>query len=92
MNDQVFDETGFFSIEGFDNFCRKDYQRSVVEYTKAIVLDKADAMAHFIRGIAYMELGEKSKALEDFLEAMHLGITVPQYFLTSVHGSTEKIN
>ena len=55
-----------------------DYQGSIADLTKTINLNGDDAESYFDRGIAYLGLGQKSKAIEGFERAKKLGYRVPQ--------------
>lgn len=55
------------------NYLRRDYERTIADYTKAIEL-KYDPLsdAHYLRGFAYYLQREYSKAIEDFNTAIEL--------------------
>ena len=50
----------------------KDFDSAIINFTKAIKLDPADAAAYFNRGNAYEALGKTKKANADFAKAKAL--------------------
>jgi tetratricopeptide (TPR) repeat protein len=81
MQEQGFETSGSLYRRALDEFFLKDYQKTIEHYTKTINLDTGDGAAYFVRGIAYMELGRKREALDDYRIAINFGIHVPQDFL-----------
>ena len=53
---------------------RKDYQRAVDDYTKAISLDASIAEAYYNRGLALVELGKNSEGIENLSKAGEQGL------------------
>lgn len=51
-------------------FQKKDFDRAIIEYSKAIQLNKNHVLAYFHRGQAYAEKGDKAKAFQDYTEAI----------------------
>jgi len=50
----------------------EDYQRAIVNYTKAIELDSKFAFAFYSRGIVYETLNEYQRAIGDYSKAIEL--------------------
>ncbi|MDP2886944.1 MAG: tetratricopeptide repeat protein [Ignavibacteria bacterium] len=58
-----------------------DYQGAIADFTKAISLKPDFANPYNNRGIAYLMLNQKSKALADFMRAIELGYSARQEVL-----------
>jgi tetratricopeptide (TPR) repeat protein len=68
---------------GLARFAIKDHQGAVADYTEAIKLKKDYADAYYGMGLAFLQLNQKSKALENFRKAIVLGYRVRQELLDS---------
>ncbi|GAB1415212.1 tetratricopeptide repeat protein [Paludibacter sp.] len=53
---------------------QQDFKTAIINYTKAIEIDKDFAEAYFNRGLTYLYTGEDSKGLSDLSKAGELGI------------------
>ena len=53
-------------------YYKGEYDKAIADCNKAIELDPELALAYFDRGFAYMELGEKEKALSDFEQCIEV--------------------
>ena len=56
----------------------KDYQGAIADFTKVIELKPDYAFAFKNRGVAYLHIGKKDKALADFARAIELGVSISQ--------------
>lgn len=61
----------YYFNSGNQYFQKKDFDRAIIEYTKAIQLNSGYALAHFNRGKAYKEKGDIAKAIMDYTEAIN---------------------
>ena len=52
----------------------KDYRSAIIDYSKAIDLNKDFAEAYFNRGLTYIFLGNNKKGIADLSKAGELGI------------------
>lgn len=59
--------------EGLKLYYAKDYSRAIRLYNKAIELNPNLAVAYYLRGVCYPELGEEAKAQADLTRAKELG-------------------
>jgi tetratricopeptide (TPR) repeat protein len=53
---------------------QKDFKTAIINYTKAIEIDRDFAEAYFNRGLTYLFIGEDAKGLADLSKAGELGI------------------
>lgn len=63
---------------GYASYEKKDYDKTIKYYTKAIELDPKDAAAYNNRGLAYKNKKEYGRAIEDYNKAIELD---PEYVL-----------
>jgi tetratricopeptide (TPR) repeat protein len=59
--------------KGLAYLVNKDYDNSIVNYTKAIELDPDDASNYYFRSANYLIKGEKEKYYADLQKALDLG-------------------
>jgi hypothetical protein len=62
----------FYNARGVDFYEKKEYDKAIGEYDKAIRLDRNFALAYNNRGIAYYAKKEYEKAMSDCNEAIRL--------------------
>lgn len=67
---------GLSATDWFENgnvyFDKKQYDRAIADYSKAIQLDPNDAMAYYNRGIAYYFKGQYDRAIADYNKGIAL--------------------
>lgn len=59
----------------------RDHRNAVIDYTKAINLNRTNPTAYVNRGLSYRELGEFQPAITDLDEAIRLRPNSPAYYL-----------
>jgi tetratricopeptide (TPR) repeat protein len=67
-----------------------EYDRAILDFTKAIEVDPKYASAYYYRGHIYHYNGEYEKAWEDIKKARSLGYKVPSEFLKNLNEAYEK--
>lgn len=68
-----FDPQVFFDL-GNTYYKTADYNRAIVDFDQAILLDSQYAEAYCGRGMAYAELGKREEAISDLEMALELGL------------------
>jgi len=62
----------FHNLTGLINLTLKDWDQSIKDFEKALILNKNFAEAHFNMGLAYYDMGELEKSFQKFLKAVSL--------------------
>jgi len=65
-----------FAKRGYDYEQKKDYNKAIKEYTKAIELNPKSAIYYNNRGVSYDDLGKYTTAIADYTKAIELN---PKY-------------
>ena len=69
-----------FNDRGLARAYTSNHQDAIIDYTKAIQLNKAFNDAYFNRGVSKMELEDYRGAIADFTKAMELNSENAQYY------------
>lgn len=69
-----------YVLQGTEQSLRREYARAIKTLSKALELDPQEATAYLHRGIAYLESGEKEKALQDFNQSLGLEPSALGYY------------
>ena len=64
---------GFISIAESPIECKALYDKAIDDLSKAMAIDPVFSWTYFHRGVAYLQLGKKRKAILDMQEAARLG-------------------
>jgi Tfp pilus assembly protein PilF len=72
-----------------------NYSQAIVDYDKAIELDRTIAEAYFRRGNAYIALGNEKQAIEDYDRAIEINPTVAEFYINradiyAAHGNEKQ--
>jgi tetratricopeptide (TPR) repeat protein len=82
---EIFD-ADYFARKNSDDLFSDQYLQCIVHFNKVIAKDGNDSTAVFIRGLAYLKLGYKKEALDDFRSALKMGLEIPDTILLSARG------
>lgn len=61
-----------YQLRGFDYAEKGDHDRAIIEFTRAIELDRENPAAYYNRGNSYREKGDHDRAIADYTRAIEL--------------------
>lgn len=65
-------DASFYNKRGIDFFNKREYDKAIADYNRAIELNPRYYQAYYNRGIAYRNQGEYDKAIADYTKAIDL--------------------
>ena len=63
-----------------DNYYRKQFDRAIADFSRALEIDEHDPGAYHNRGCAYMMKGQYQKAIDDISRSIELDPSDPRVF------------
>lgn len=78
---EISEDSESYYKRGFAYGVLNEYDKAIVDFTKAINLNPDYGEAYFLRGRSYLSIGEKEKACEDWNKSKSLGISDSSKFI-----------